>query len=248
MINFVTETEWWVMRRYCQEFSDRIPGSEIGSDNYKIADVNLFFPHYFIERLDCDTPKIGFFTHREEAHAGDWDRAAALSDWCVTMCDKSATFLPPEKTTVIQVYPDKQFYKEKIVLGIAGFECPSGRKRFDLVDKLREIDGIEVKFADGKVPFDEMPDFYRSVDYIVITADNEGGPMPVIEALALGKPVITPDVGFAWDFPVLKYDTPDDLLRLVKSLVLPKDGWDIAARQLLEVIEKVKVLYRMKHD
>jgi glycosyltransferase involved in cell wall biosynthesis len=249
MINFATENVRWVLRRYCEEFSSRIPESTIGViDNN--ADVNLFFPYYTYSS-DCTTPSIGFFTHFEqdtEEKVKAWHKATESVDWCVAMCGRTASYLPQEKTSIIQVYPDKQFYKDRLVLGVAGKECPSGRKRFELVEQLRQIHGVSVLFADGVWEFENMPNFYKQIDYLVITADNEGGPMPVIEALAMGKPVIAPDVGFAWNYPVLRYNNPEDLMKLVKGLVLPRNGWDIATGQLLDIVEKVKIIERVKHD
>jgi glycosyltransferase involved in cell wall biosynthesis len=48
--------------------------------------------------------------------------------------------------------------------------------------------------------------FLDSIDYLVVTSTEEGGPMPVIEALARHVPVIAPRVGWCWEFPVIRYE------------------------------------------
>lgn len=63
-----------------------------------------------------------------------------------------------------------------------------------------------------------MPSFYKNIDYLVILSNNEGGLMPVIEAIASGKPVIAPDVGWCWDYPVIKYNTIEDLKQILTKL------------------------------
>ena len=45
-----------------------------------------------------------------------------------------------------------------------------------------------------------MPDFYNSLDIYLVTARVEGGPMPVIEAMSCGIPVISTPVGMVPDF------------------------------------------------
>lgn len=46
-----------------------------------------------------------------------------------------------------------------------------------------------------RVPFEEMPDFYRATDVFVCTSLMEGTPNPVLEAMACGVPVVSTDVG-----------------------------------------------------
>jgi hypothetical protein len=45
------------------------------------------------------------------------------------------------------------------------------------------------------VPRDAMGDFYRANDVLLCTSKHEGGPLPIIEALACGRPVISTPVG-----------------------------------------------------
>jgi glycosyltransferase involved in cell wall biosynthesis len=40
-----------------------------------------------------------------------------------------------------------------------------------------------------------MGDFYRSNHVLICTSKHEGGPLPVVEALACGRPVISTEVG-----------------------------------------------------
>lgn len=246
MINFVTEDQDWVLPRYCREFAKRMPNCQISFEPDNTADVNIFLPYY--KWKPCDTPTIGFYTHKEDDTPQKkemWDLSTQLVDYCVAMCDKTAKKLPEHKTCVIQVYPDIQFYNPNpLVIGVAGKECPSGRKRFEFIQELRKLPNVVVRFADGSVPFEQMPRWYEGIDYLVITSDNEGGSMPVIEALAMHKPVIAPDVGFTWDFSVIRYDgTLENLLEVVQRLNIPMDGWDNAAYNMMDAIEKAKLLH-----
>jgi len=57
---------------------------------------------------------------------------------------------------------------------------------------------VELKMADSstnKIPFEQMPEFYRSLDVYLCTSDIEGTPNPVLEAMSTGLPVISTDVG-----------------------------------------------------
>jgi hypothetical protein len=207
------------------------------------AQVNIYIPYYAflfnVGPAKPPTPSICFFTHKEKDTASTFDECAERSTWNLTMCYKTYELLPPNKTSVIRIYPDEQFYKDKIILGVVGRPCPSGRKRFEMIEALRQIPGVEVRLTGGHLLFNQLPRFYKEIDYLVVTSDNEGGPLPVLEAMAMGKPVIAPDVGFAWDYPVLQYDgTLADLRSVVQSLVVDRNGWDKSAKQLMEVIQK----------
>lgn len=46
-----------------------------------------------------------------------------------------------------------------------------------------------------RIPFEDMPAFYRATDVFVCTSLMEGTPNPVLEAMACGIPVVSTDVG-----------------------------------------------------
>lgn len=69
----------------------------------------------------------------------------------------------------------------------------------------------------------KMADFYRKLDVFVVTACAEGGPMPPLEAMACGVPVVGTNVGFLEELPGLSlcepWQTTDDAQRVVIDLV-----------------------------
>ncbi len=57
---------------------------------------------------------------------------------------------------------------------------------------------IELNLADRnikKIPQEEMPKFYNTLSIYVCVSKNEGTPLPVLEAMAMGIPVISTNVG-----------------------------------------------------
>ena len=66
-----------------------------------------------------------------------------------------------------------------------------------------------------------MPAFYRSMDYVLVPAHYEGGPMPLLEALASGVEVIAPRVGFVDEYPHIEFEAGNaaDLRRVLRDLV-----------------------------
>ncbi len=56
---------------------------------------------------------------------------------------------------------------------------------------------FELQIAGGDVPPTAMADFYRGLDVLCVASSAEGGPLPLIEALACGAFVVTTDVGIA---------------------------------------------------
>jgi len=231
LINVVGEPPGWVCGRISQGVA-----SSLGCQHtqHPIKGTNIYYPYYFLQvKSDRD---IAFFTHY--ANYDLWKKAAKLADVCVAISERTAEHLPKDKTVVLEIPPDPQFAKEKIVLGINGrdySECGNDRKRVGWIDKIRAIPGVEVTFTNGKLEWSELPEWYRGVDYVLVISDNEGGPMCVREAIAMGKPVIAPDVGLAWNYPVIRYEGWDGLERTIKRLTPRPDAWDL-------FIEKVRAL------
>ena len=72
-------------------------------------------------------------------------------------------------------------------------------KRGSLARKAATRAGLDFKIATG-LTREQMPDFYRSVDALILSSLQEGGAMPPYEAAAAGRLVIGTPVG---DFPRL---------------------------------------------
>jgi hypothetical protein len=239
MINFVTEpTPYWILGKWCEEFTKHIPDSTITAMYPDPrADVNVFV-NYALYRKTSGLG-LSVFTHREHDpyHGGIFDQMAEQSDWCFAQCENTLKLLPKDKSSTLPIGISPHFFKESIVIGVAGRGYASGRKRYDWLKEL-DIQGIEIKRAED-TPHLDMPSFYDSIDYLLITSDNEGGPAPVKEALARGKMVISTRVGWATDFPIILYDTLDELKDILTRLVIPQDEFEQGAKHIIEVVNKL---------
>lgn len=82
-------------------------------------------------------------------------------------------------------------------VGYAGKDCKY--KGVDLIEAACRLTGAV--FAPAfDLPFEAMPDYYRSIDVLVCASQAEGFGTPVMEALAMGTPVISVRTGAAWDY------------------------------------------------
>ena len=78
------------------------------------------------------------------------------------------------------------------------------RKRLDLAEAAvsavnagGEPGGVQLRVVSG-VRYDQMPDYYRAADCLLLTSDWEGSPTVVKEALCCDLPVVAVDAGDAW--------------------------------------------------
>lgn len=237
-MNLVVRFDGWVLEQIAREFAKHVPGAKVVE--HPEPGTNVYFPYYlFREPTGCD---IAVFTHREDpargelaaAKAAKFDEVAERADWCIAMSKATAALLPPDKTTVIEPPPHPRFH-QRLVLGVAGIEQPFGRKRTDWLNRLAQDTGAQVVMTNGGIPAEDMPEFYRRIHYLLVVSENEGGPMSVPEAIASGTPVIAPDVGWCWEYPVLRYSGYDELVKIVKRLMPPTDAWAKAGAELQRV-------------
>lgn len=236
-INIVRPTDGWVLQQIAEAW--QLPYSKCSAKPDYNADVNIWCNYALFDSIghmmktNCD---IGWFTHKEKEGplAKLFDCVALEMDHCIAMCEKTAQLLPQDRTTVIHSAPSKLYPPWTVTLGVVGRDYP--RKRTNLIDELRSIPGIDVRYTGGVVPANDMPAFYNSTDYVLVLSDNEGGPMCVPEAMAMGKPVIAPDVGWCWDYPCVRYTDVEDLMRVVRGLIPPTIEQESA--QIMEVVKR----------
>lgn len=164
--------------------------------------------------------------------------------------------------------PETVFSKsDKVCIGVVGRLYPDGRKGEDrlleiahklspsgyrfqfmgerweqVVAELRQR-GFSVEVAE-RCSEAEQPEIYRRMDCLLVCSRKEGGPLPVIEALASGVPVVSSDVGFvpelqeALPFAVKMYSQVDDAVSALGCAWTMKE---LMYRQQSEVQQKVAV-------
>jgi len=170
-------------------------------------------------------PVAAMFTHREETPPGNakaklFDAVAQRVQLRVAMCQLYAELLSKFGPTVQPPLPmerDKFIIKPssrrgKPVVGFSGYTYRNHRKGEDLVKAvLASKIGQQVEWrASGRgwpvkttrYKWADMPAFYQGLDVLVCPSRVEGGPMPVLEALSCGVPVVIPrKVGILDELP-----------------------------------------------
>lgn len=234
-LHFVTDGDGWVLDKAAERIAAHLPGSTIGRMPTQDADANIYFPYYRLKQpsgiLDA-----ALFTHREvgdnqfgAAGRQRWEAAAALADIKLVMNHAALDLLPD--AVVVPLPADMRFAMQRDVrFGVVGRRYASGRKREQWIAELA-MPGCKWLLTDGEVPDELMPRFYNEVDYVVVLSEVEGGPMCVKEAILSGRPVIAPNVGWAWEYPVIRYEGLDELKDIVKKLI-PHDDSFAAARAI----------------
>lgn len=95
---------------------------------------------------------------------------------------------------------DEKLFNRKFVAGFVGAKYSNKHKGYELVKKACDDLGIELKVAhEHDYTHEEMPNFYKEIDCLIIASESEGCNNPTMEALAMNKPVISTKVGIAED-------------------------------------------------
>jgi Glycosyltransferase len=176
---------------------------------------------------------LALFTHREydPAAAERFDQAARDVDVAISMSnttDEIIKSLGVSDSLCISPGVELDLFRPLVRIGVVGRTYHTGRKGEALVRAVMDVPGIEWHFTGEGWPGpaqnideDKLPDFYRSMDYVLVPAINEGGPMSVLESLACGTPVIASDVGWVRDFPHICFEKGDaQSLRTVLTKVV----------------------------
>ncbi len=206
----------WILERMGRELERHLDYVTVGDSPDPSAALNYHINyHAFTKKNNLDA---ALFTHVEESVPSARDRffdVARSVDVCVCMSKKYHLVLTESGVRdVVTIMPGTELerFTPSLRIGVAGRTYHTGRKGESLVAKAMAIPGTEWYFAgegwpQGGTVFssDRLPEFYRIIDVLLVPALYEGGPMPVLEALASGKPVIAPPVGFVPQFPHIEY-------------------------------------------
>lgn len=255
-INIVVKTGW-ILERLARELVARIPNVRMNAAGWPPTrptddDATYFLPMKDVRHLPNVTGiRIGYFTHGE-------DRARVYHDQFdvhLAMNQQMARCLTALGVKTVHVIrPGTDVPERPIVFGVCGRVYGKGRKGAFLVEAAVKSGYQFVACTEpqrGAVApcrithtIEQRADFYRSIDYLVVTSLEEGGPMPVLEAIAHGVPVIAPDVGWCWEMPVIRYERGswDSLRAVLHGLTRPPtwDDWAEGHRRLFSELEARK--------
>lgn len=109
-------------------------------------------------------------------------------------------FVPGVKATFIPNGVDTELFNRKFVAGFVGAKHSNEHKGLHLAQQACDELGIELKKAhEHNYTHEDMPNFYKEIDCLILASESEGCNNPTMEALAMNKPVISTVIGIALD-------------------------------------------------
>lgn len=239
-VEIVLADRGWILERCAREIESRLPYVRIVDAPTGRARLT-----YYVNYSAMPPARVGegleaaFFTHVEDdvpAAAERFFTAGRRVDVAICMAARYASRLRDAGARDVRLATpgvDLRRFQPCVRIGVVGRAYHTGRKGEALVAAVIDEPGIEWHFTgDGwprpgrHVADADLPAFYRDMDYVLVPARYEGGPMSVLEALASGVEVIAPDVGFVDEYPHIAYerDDADDLRRVLRELVGRRQG------------------------
>jgi hypothetical protein len=201
----------WILQRSGEE----LDGLEV---------KGTYFINYAMFDETMPKPWGGFFTHREPATERLFERVASQVEYAVCINENVKRYLESRvpRVEIIRHGHDPRVKKD-IVFGVSGVKYSSGRKGEDLVETAKQM-GYKIEWNED---FEKQPDFYKRIDYLLIPSRIEGGPVPVLDAIASGVPVIARE-GLGWcdEFPVIRYKDDKNLFEVLHLLTNPPN-WSL---------------------
>ena len=235
-IELIIADRGWILEKIAKEIEKQCPASwemRIATEPTDWGDLHFFIP--YSKQPETKPPlSVCFFTHQEDvepAHQAFIDQAKR-ADYCVSMSDKYTRVLEShgvKGVRTIETGVDLKAFDVRLQIGIVGRTYHTGRKGEDLVEQCMDLKNIEFLFTGSGWPGpsvhlgdSELPSFFNKLDYLLIPSRIEGGPVPLMEALASGCQVISPsDLGFVEKFPHISFKNGDvgSLRQTLKGLV-----------------------------
>lgn len=235
LVNIVTSDKGWILERLAREIASRISYVRY-SDRISSKALITYYITYSCRKCQVTQLEMAYFAHVEPdpATTKKFFSVAEQVQHCVCHSELYNKILQEHGIThVTTINPgvDLDTFMPKLRIGVVGRTYHTGRKGEAIIAELLDIDWIDWHFTGEGwpkpalyIPNEEMPEFYRTMDYILVPSLYEGGPMCVAEALACGTEVIAPPVGWVPQFPHIEYKTGDanDLRRVLTALYQKK--------------------------
>lgn len=222
-ILILSDGQGWIVDRITDEMIKRMP-LEFVRDSYTTID-----PEKFVEEANkCDMVHIQNWDVRRLMHTFDRVKVPILMSvrsfrYPTYVYDAQVDYIHVINPDLKDYFPTATYIADGIfdqfkpdhdfVVGMAiqNTEWSKTYKGFYLVEQACKELGIKFKPALNLKP-EEMPDYYRAIDLLVCASTNEGFGTPVMECMAINKPVLTTNVG------IMKYLDIDKVEKHVESI------------------------------
>lgn len=111
-------------------------------------------------------------------------------------------------------------------------------KRPEMFKEICERAGVEAVFSGHDYRYEDMQQFYDSIDVLVSTSAHEGGPFSPLEAIACGVPALSTDVGVIHDIELPgRFATVEECVALIPTAqaLLPEQSARTERHTLLSI-------------
>jgi len=202
-VQIVAPTDGWVLERLGRRLACKLPyAAFVPWAAQRGGEARLaYYVNYALYQGPSGLLDVGFFTHLDASH--EFLERARRLDYCVCMSRVSADWLREHGVATVCHIPmgfDYYRFRGRLVLGVVG-RLDQPRKGAHLVNELRKLPFVEVVTSEGRFTEEELRGLYQRIDYVLIPATVEGGPMSLLEGLGMGKPIIAPEgVGMVPEF------------------------------------------------
>ena len=259
-VEIVAPQDNWILQRIGDELAERLSYCRVVEQPSGKTPIGYYVNYAISPDQRVYEKELAWFTHLEEEDESRVSKFFAIAskiDVAISQSELYSRVLRERISELrIEVIPPgvdlDRFHLRPIRIGIVGRNYDyTPRKGDHVLRQVWDIPGIEfvVTGSGWTVPHQyltetELPNFYRSLDYLLIPSLWEGGPMSAIEALAVGVPVIAPPVGWMSELPHLEYPAGDiEALRVVlHECVLKKQQLRAA------VLDRTWDEFARKHD
>lgn len=210
-INIIYGSDGWILERWANVLFYNLSNSclydhklvDLNSDELNnVNSITYWFPYFLFNGKKTKGINVSFFTHPHEPNnpEDNFVKIAKKMDYNICMCRKYKEWLNKlGLKNVDYIIPGVEpEFKPRLNLGVFASLRYADRKGVDLLNQVKSLDFVNLKVYQN-VPFEQIPELYQQVDYVLVTSKYEGGPQCVLEALASGKQIICPsDIGYIY--------------------------------------------------